>query len=325
MTPPSSSGIIHHVRMRMLPRLLFFILVSACLLAASTVPPGDATERVRAYTRSIEFDFVAWTLDAVGIKIGQSAAGLAGYLPEEMHHRLALEYIELVRQIQQQESQLAEIYADPKQTDPAVAAQDVRTELDHLYKRRAQLAPLAESILQAQIGSVIASLGLTLGSQPLPPVLYHSTPLPSALIVSPRNTIRQDEDISLVPGLTLEQIIALEEQVDRSQNVSSLVVGIGGVGVYPTMVMQTSDLNWLSETVAHEWVHNYLTLRPLGISYMNSPELRTMNETTASIAGKEIGRALIEQYYPELLPPPPQPTAPPSHSTVTSVDWSYTL
>ena len=37
---------------------------------------------------------------------------------------------------------------------------------------------------------------------------------------------------------------------------------------------------------------------------MNSPELRTMNETTASIAGKEIGRALIERYYPELLPPP---------------------
>jgi hypothetical protein len=28
-----------------------------------------------------------------------------------------------------------------------------------------------------------------------------------------------------------------------------------------------------------------------------------MNETTASISGKEIGRALIAQYYPELLPP----------------------
>jgi hypothetical protein len=301
------------MQLRQLPRLLFLLLVSIFLLGASSVPPGDATEQVRAYTRSIEFDFVAWTLDAVGIKIGQSAAGLAGYLPEEAHHRLALEYIELVQQIQHQEGQLAEIYADPEQADPAAAAQDVRLELDRLYKRRAQLAPLAESILQAQIGSVIASLGLTLGSQPLPPVLYHSTPLPSALIVSPRNTIRQDEDISLVPGLTLEQIIALEEQVDRSQNVSSLVVGIGGIGVYPTMVMQTSDLNWLSETVAHEWVHNYLTLRPLGVSYMNSPELRTMNETTASIAGKEIGRALIERYYPELLPPPP-PTAPPTES-----------
>ena len=61
--------------------------------------------------------------------------------------------------------------------------------------------------------------------------------------------------------------------------------------------------------VSHEWTHNYLTLRPLGMSYMNSPELRTMNETTASIAGKEIGPAVIARYYPELLPPPPAPPA----------------
>jgi hypothetical protein len=40
---------------------------------------------------------------------------------------------------------------------------------------------------------------------------------------------------------------------------------------------------------------------------MTSPELRTMNETTAAIAGKEIGRAVIERYYPELIPPPPAP------------------
>ena len=93
--------------------------------------------------------------------------------------------------------------------------------------------------------------------------------------------------------------------MDKSLDVSSLVVGVGGIGVYPTMVMQTSDLNWLSEVIAHEWIHNYLSLRPLGVSYLNSPELRTMNETTASIAGKEIGRAVIERYYPELLPPPP--------------------
>jgi hypothetical protein len=69
------------------------------------------------------------------------------------------------------------------------------------------------------------------------------------------------------------------------------------------MVMETTDINGLAEVVAHEWVHNYLTLRPLGISYMNSPDLRTMNETVASIAGKELGRAVIEQYYPEYLPP----------------------
>jgi hypothetical protein len=69
------------------------------------------------------------------------------------------------------------------------------------------------------------------------------------------------------------------------------------------MVMETTDINELTEVIAHEWVHNYLTLHPLGFSYMNSPELRTMNETVASIAGKELGRKVVAEYYPEYLPP----------------------
>jgi hypothetical protein len=40
---------------------------------------------------------------------------------------------------------------------------------------------------------------------------------------------------------------------------------------------------------------------------MKTPETRVMNETTASIAGKEIGRAVLERFYPELVPPPPSP------------------
>ena len=181
-------------------------------------------------------------------------------------------------------------------------------------------------------------MGLAYGGQAIPPVLYHSTPLPWALIVSPRDAIRQEEDINLVPDLTVDEHAALEEQVDEKLDVSSLVVGIGGIGLYPTMVAQTSNLNWLSEVVAHEWIHNFLTLRPLGMNYMTSPELRIMNETAASIAGKEIGRAVLEKYYPEFVPPPPPPesesesqpeeeTAPPAfdfvkemHETRVNVD-----
>ncbi len=178
-----------------------------------------------------------------------------------------------------------------------------------MYARRSQLGPLAESILQEQLSNTAAEIGITLGGQPIPPVLYHSTPLPRALIVSPREVIRQDNNISINPDLTIDQRVTLEERVDQALNVSSLVVEIGGIGVYPTMVMQTSDLNWMAEVVAHEWIHNFLTLRPLGLNYETSPELRTINETVASIAGKEIGRILVARYYPELAPPPP-PEAP---------------
>ena len=65
----------------------------------------------------------------------------------------------------------------------------------------------------------------------------------------------------------------LENQVDQSMDVSSLVVGIGGIGLYPTMVMETTDINGLAEVVAHEWVHNYLTLHPLGFQLYEQPRI----------------------------------------------------
>jgi hypothetical protein len=88
--------------------------------------------------------------------------------------------------------------------------------------------------------------------------------------------------------------------------------------LYPTMVMQTSDINWLAEVVAHEWIHNFLTLRPLGASYESTPELRIMNETTAAIAGKEIGQAVIAQYYPQYLPSPVQDSSETAPNTQSS-------
>lgn len=291
-----------------------FIILIASILGSSSLPQVDQTERVRAFTRNIEFDYISWTLNALGVKLSQSTLDSVHYLPDRERRQIVKEYLALVVSIQQNEHQLGLIFADPGISDPELASQELRQELDKLYSQRDELGPLAESIMQSQLSLVLADLGLTLGGQPLPPVLYHSTPLPLALIVSPRNVIRQEENISLIATLTVDEQVALEEQVDNSLDVSSLVVGIGGIGVYPTMVMQSSDLNWLSEVVAHEWVHNYLTFRPLGLNYFETPELRTMNETSASIAGKEIGQALVERYYPELLPPPP-PDAPPPNSS----------
>ena len=279
----------------------------AVLLGSSSMPPGDTYDRARAFTRNIEFDYVSWTLEALGIKTGQIALGTIDYLSPDKQHQVVTDYLDLVAQIQRSEAQLNDIYANPKISDPQSASTSLRDQLQALYKRRGLLQPVAEAVVQEQVSEVAASLGLTLGGQPVPPVLFHSTPLPLALIISPRDKIRQVADISLLPDLSVDQQAALEERVDKALNVSSLVVPVGGVGLYPTMVQQTTNLNWLFEVVAHEWTHNFLTLRPLGISYMNSSQLRTMNETTASIAGKEIGQAVIERYYPELVPPEPAP------------------
>jgi hypothetical protein len=301
------------------------LAVAAALLGSSSVPMTDPEEQVRAFTRSIEFDFVTWTLNALSLKVEQAALGTSHYLTPDEQKKVVLQYVGLITHIQNVQDKLNEIYADPNISDPQLQAAPFRAQLTDLTNQRDLIGPLAEGILQHQISSVAAEMGVTLGGQPLPPVLYHSSALPMALIVSPRNVIQQDQDISLLPDLSVDEQVKLENEVDKSLNVSSLVVPIGGVGLYPTMVMQTTDINWLMETVAHEWTHNYLTWHPLGASYMNSPELRTMNETTASISGKEIGAAVIAQFYPEFVPPPPQPPAPASPSKPPAFNFNAVM
>jgi hypothetical protein len=289
-------------------------VIGSFLLAFSNFPPGDQLERIRAFSRALEFDYVGWTLNAFGTKFGQAALDATETLSPEEQRQIVLDYLELVTRINQLKGRLNDIYADPEVNNPEIASRLVQGQLADLEVQRERLGPIAESILQNQISETVADLGLTLAGQPLPPILYHSTSLPTALIVSPRDEIKQEHNISLEPNINVDERTILEDKVDNALDVSSLIVDVGGIGVYPTMVAETSNLNYLTEVVAHEWIHNFLTLRPLGLNYYSSPELRTMNETAASIAGVEIGRAVMERYYPELLPPPEeeiQPDEPP--------------
>ncbi|MFN7036649.1 MAG: hypothetical protein ACK4SN_09800 [Bellilinea sp.] len=299
-------------RLRLILRNLLVLLLFAIVQARSEYNTADPVERVRRYTRWMEFDYVSWTLDALLLKQRQAALNLPRFLNLEQQRRIVLGYLEKVERLNQVRAEISTIYADPNITRPEQAAAGLLAEQDALLTEiNRRLAPLAESALQYQLSLVVADLGLGLGGQPIPPPLYHVTSLPYALIVSPREVIRQDADLSLVADLSLDQIVQLEREVEQGLNVSALVVPVGGVGTYPTMVMSATDLNWLAEVIAHEWIHNTLTLRPLGALYYASPEMRTINETTASIAGKEIGAALIQRFYPEKVPPPP-PAVPPS-------------
>lgn len=286
---------------------LIFLMLATQLLGPSNKPPGGFLTRIRVFTIGVEFDYISWTFNAVRGKLEQISMPVANYMDEPAQQVIVLDYLDLIRDIQTAERHLDDIYSDPNIDDVEAQAAPIRPQLEEHYLQRSRLGPLAESILQNQLALIVAEMGFTLGGQPLPPILYHSTPLPWALIVSPREVISQDANISLQTELTVEDHIALEADIDDALDVSSLVVPVGGIGSYPTMVAQTTNLVWLVEVVSHEWIHNYLTIRPLGFSYNASSEVRTMNETVASIAGKEIGLAVIARFYPEFLPPPPQP------------------
>jgi hypothetical protein len=280
---------------------LYAIFFASLLGGSSLLVSTRSSEAARRYTRSVEFDYVSWTLDAFGVKLSQAALDTPYYFPLPNRHQIVVDYLHLIDSILTSENRLNMMYADPKVHNPAQASLSLRGDLDRLYTRQRQLAPLAEAVLQDQISNILADLSLTIGGQPLPPVLFHISALPYNLIISPRDKIQQDATISLVPELTVEQQTNLEVKVDDGLNVSSLVVPVGGIGSYPTMVMRTTALDWLSDTVAHEWTHNWLTLQPLGLNYETTPELRTMNETTASIAGHEIASLMLRRYYPETI------------------------
>lgn len=284
-------------------RILDFtsIVIAVLVLATGSTPRlTGQTDRVRAFTRGIEFDYPTWVWDASWIKIEQNSIGLPHLFDRETNKQIVFEYLRTTQRLMQIESQMERVFADPAVKDKDSTSAFLRSQRDELLERQQLLAPLAEAVFQSQITQALADLNLTTAGQPIPPALYHTTPAPLALIVSPRGVIQQSANISLLPTLALDDQIALENRVAESLDVSTLTVPIGGVGVYPTMVTETINLPWLLDTIGHEWTHNYLNWHPLGLNYSTTPELRTMNETTASIAGNEIGTYVIQKYYPEL-------------------------
>ncbi|HZM24630.1 MAG TPA: hypothetical protein VFC02_22975 [Anaerolineales bacterium] len=286
----------------------FLALTLAMIIAAGGDTPRltGESDRVRFFTREIEFDYPNWVWDATWTKIEQSTINAPYVFDRGTNKQIVFDYLRVTQQLIQTEGSIEQIFADPNVANKESASAFLRGQRDELIVRQNSLAPFAESTLQAQISTALADLGLTTGGQPLPSVLYHVSSTPLALIVAPRNHIEQIANISVLPTLTLDQQIKLEDEVAHGLNVSTLVVGIGGVGVYPTMVTETTDLRWMLETIAHEWTHNYLNIRPLGLNYSTTPELRTMNETTASIAGNEVGSYVIQEYYPEMLASTPR-------------------
>ncbi len=278
--------------------VILFLLI---LLTTSNVVVTGTYQHVHILAGDYGFDFGSWTRSAIWVKLTQSAIGSPRYFTPESQHRVVKEYLKLVGEIEKTESDIALMYTNPEIKDPESASATLRQRLDELTRQESVLAPFAEATLEQQVTSVLNDQGLLNAGQAIPWVLYHVTPLPNNLIISPRNQIRQETSYQLQPDLTTEQAARLEGQVSQNLDVSSLVVPIGGLATYPTMIMRVTVLDWLSDTIGHEWIHLYLTQRPLGMNYDTSGELRTMNETTASIAGKEIGQIVMERYYPELL------------------------
>ena len=257
-----------------------------------------------------EFDFLTWELNALREKGMAEAGDGHAYLDEDARKEAVLFYLELVASARRLDEEVRQIYADPEVTNPDVASGPLRQELADTRATLTQMQPLAETIVQEQVASVLAEEGFGLLGEVWPPVQMRVTPLPEILIVSPRDEIRQIYNVPLVAGLSVPEKETLETGVFEHLERSALVVPIGGLGFYPAMIVETANINFLADVVAHEWAHHWLTLHPVGLRYAVNPAMRTINETTASIVGEEIGARVIERFYPEFAPPPAPEGAP---------------
>lgn len=281
------------------------MLIALLLLKGSTLVGDGTSERVRRFTRPVEFEFAGWMADAAAVRVRTFSGGATGYLSDAERAAFVEETLSLLEQELRLEAELERLYGDPALELEAPQIGAIETQLDRIRTQLEADQPIAEAILAEQTTVAIDELGLTVAGVAAPPVGFRFTELPFALIVSPRSIVRQDASIQLETELELAARVELERTVEQALDVSALVVPIGGIGTYPTMIQESASLPWITEVIAHEWIHNFLAVTPLGLNYDSSAALRTMNETAASLMGREIGRLVLQRYYPDQLPQEP--------------------
>ncbi|MGC8780519.1 MAG: hypothetical protein ACP5UQ_06605 [Anaerolineae bacterium] len=294
---------------RALPRALIILWIALAIPSDGYLGRARTDLVLRQAIGPHGFRLAAWEGQALAAKARDLIVRPAAGLDDQEQHDLVVSYFDTVSRTDRLRDQIERIYADPNQADPRSAAAPLQAQLDDLRAQQARLRPVVEQILAQQVSQVLAEEGLTTAGVIWPPVSFVFAESPNDLIVSPRYRIAVAESLYLDPALSVAQMEQIERQVERELDVSALVEATGGFSSYPTMIVEYPDMEWVISTIAHEWVHTYLAFRPLGWRYYDSGAMRTINETVASIVGDEIGRRVIERFYPEKAPPAswPQP------------------
>ena len=217
---------------------------------------------------------------------------------QEKRERLD-EYLLLGEEIARLQEKLRHAGATRDGDSPELAATEAR--LASLEAAQASRRNGVEEFLEASISSVVDDVGLS-GFLGLiwPPVDFRLGGPPKLLVTSPRDRIERTHDVLLGPGIGIDESEAVEEALLEEQDLSALVVQVGGLATYPASVFNNRPLRWTLQTAAHEWLHHYLTFRPLGWNIFKSADMQTLNETLADIAGREIGDRVFQRLGGEI-------------------------
>lgn len=305
-------------------RTLILAIILLFGLQYSNPPMGEQWAAIAYLLGAYHFDYLTWELDALVVKTGETLFGSAPFMTEADRSAYVRAFMADLAAVTALEDQIEALYTDPDQPRFAEMVTPLQAERDRLRADLHARQGLAESILEGQVAAVLADEGFSQGGQIVPPVSAHFTQMPMLVVVSPRDTIRFDLAYSLEP-IPVEIQAGLETTIDADQNVSTLIVPLGGMALYPSMIVESSSITYAADVIAHEWLHQYLFAFPLGLQYDFGGETRIINETTAAIFGQSIGPKVLARYYPELAPPPPTPTPETPPETQIPTEQSPTL
>ena len=222
------------------------------------------------------------------------------YSPPVPPEEAAARFFELTQQI------------DHIEVHPDHPDNDLQATLHDLQSQRDDVKPLAEEQLEKEISRVLVEevfqsrIGLI-----WPPVDLALLNPPSVLITSSRHVIERLQDHVLEPNLAIPTREMLEEKLLQEADLSALVVNIGGIATYPSIVVIDGGLRRAVDIAAHEWLHHYWFFHSLGQNYFRDADTTTLNESAANLAGREISRRALDVLDPQTLAPasPPPPAA----------------
>ncbi|MFC1917987.1 hypothetical protein ACFLXH_04965 [Chloroflexota bacterium] len=283
--------------------IIIGLLITASMINGCAAPPRFE-QRLHDIVKPHVFSIAKWEFKALfeEVKgIGREKQGTADGTGT------VIEYFNTLKQIKNVRTEIEAITAGNTtgNTDP------LQSELVKLEERNLSLNSAVEKTLEKHIKDVLSEQGIYNPAYRLmkfktlfPPMNFRLEKPPNLIVVSPRERIESIREITLQQEIDLAIIEDIESRVD-TLNVSSLVVELGGfAGTYPSFVTSDADLKFTLDTAAEEWLHQYLTFKPLGFRYLlditgiaRNYEIATMNETVASMTGKEISAAVYEKYY----------------------------
>lgn len=289
------------IRWILVTSLIAILLVCGC--EAKSSDGSDLNQQIGLITREHTFNYGKWEINALIDDLRQTSEPGQEDISSTQS---VIEYFSYVAQLDILRSEILMLQAQNTERNTG----SIYDRMSEINARIEALKPAVERTLALQVSQTLAEVGIynPFGNSwfklEFPPVNFSLQAPLYELIISPRDKIQRIKSITIRPEITIAQIQEMESSIDQL-NLSSLVVQIGGLGAtYPTFVVNNSNLRWTIDTVAHEWLHQYLAFTRLGFSYIldllgisQNYEICIINETVASMFGQELGAMVYDKYY----------------------------